>query len=246
MQRLNGCFSSYVGAVGITDLLDVLIDGDEMLFEGQSEVDHLHMENDDWYLYVQHSIRKVPIVVRYLLESSSLIWTHERPSVLSEIGKERALIYMIRDGRAVVNSLMHHVTRPNVRARHKRYKIDDPIEMYKQLGVFRKYVQLWHDHVRDYMSRPEGLILVRFEDLVSDMSETCEHLAKTLGFNCDTKDVAETFSFRRMKQDSPAHLRSDRQEDWTRYYGAEHRKIFDEVAGSLLLELGYIDEGSSV
>lgn len=242
LQKQAGSYRSFARAAGLTDLLDEMIEPENRPYAHYSEMDQLYPSGDDWLFYVHHPMQNLTVDLDMLLQTSSLIWLHEAPTKIQKLSEGRKQLYMMRDGRSVVNSLIHHFTRPSVRATHPTYKIDDPLVLYQRKDNFRKYVQIWRDHVQDFLSNSDDYFLLRFEDLTSQMPAQVERLLQFLEIDGDAAAIAEEFSFDRMKSASPTHVRSGTNDDWRRYYEEEHIAIFKEEAGQLLIDLGYAQD----
>ena len=243
IQKAGGVYRSFARDTGLAEALVTFVDPEQFPFEHYEEIDEVFPEEGDgWSFYIHHPKRTLQIDLELFLETASIVWVHEPPSRALSLGEGRQGIYLMRDGRAVVNSLIHHVTRPSVVAIHPTYTITDPAELYRRPGVFRNYVEVWRRHVEDFKEHRESYELVRFEDLTRDMPATIERLSRLLDVNVDAHALAQDFQFDRMKASSPTHVRAGSDADWQQYYTPEHTSIFKEVAGDLLVELGYEDD----
>ncbi len=235
-------YTSYSHSTGISGLLTEFIPEEGRPYAHFEELDQLYKDGDEWRLYVHHPMRNLSIDLELMLERSSLLWLHEPPSVIDELCGDRKRFYVMRDGRSVVNSLIHHFTRPSVRATHPTYTIDDPLELYRRKDNFRKYVCIWRDHVAEYLANPEEWFLVRFEDIKSDVHAQVRRMAAHLDIDCDCEAIAREFDFDRMKAASPTHVRAGTNEDWRNYFDNDHIEIFKEEAGQMLVDLGYAQD----
>ena len=70
--------------------------------------------------------------------ASTLLWTHDACEVAlrDDLASVTHRIYVLRDGRDVVDSLVHHVVRPEVRALRPEYRYTTVGEVYADLGLF--------------------------------------------------------------------------------------------------------------
>ena len=98
----------------------------------------------------------------------------------------------------------------------------------------------------DWLDRPEVLAL-HFEDFIHDrratLAKVFDHVTKRIPnlpiYREDALDILET-SINPKK--SPT-FRSGKTGEWKKYFTDEHKRIFKEVAGDLLIRLGYEDDG---
>jgi len=188
------------------------------------------------------------------LVSAHLPFTDERSDLLANLGFATALI--IRDPRDLVVSHLYYVT---YGAKHHRLHAyynnlpDDPTRLMASiLGVdstlietgeglldigerFRCYL-LWADH---------GSCIVRFENLVGPdgggnrelQVQEIQKLAAHLRVGLDDKDVehiAKCVFYRKSKT-----FRKGLIGDWRNHFTQQHKAAFKEVAGQLLVDLGY-------
>lgn len=188
-------------------------------------------------------------------------------------------LYLIRDGRDVLVSLYfhhyYHLRSPaGNRAIGKRvheyfvhllgpgYDLD---AVQKNLPVFLSDVQRrpfggiarrrrngyflpWPDHIANWYSR-EGVLQLRYEDLLEDCAGQLLRIAEYLGV-ADISDevanrIAEENSFCALSRRTPGE--EDRQSplrkgivgDWKNHFTYETGQLFEQIAGTTLRDLGY-------
>ena len=152
--------------------------------------------------------------------------------------------YLVRDGRDVINSLMHFVTNPITLKRYPEYRIVDPVTLYEDYAYFDRQVTVWRDHVRSIFSLREQYLLIRFEDLINNKKNTIERIGNYLGLQVQIEEIMQKTSFSTMKKQANEHVRKGKQGDWKNYFTTIHLERFNRIAGSELEMLGYelVDE----
>jgi hypothetical protein len=84
---------------------------------------------------------------------------------------------------------------------------------------------------------------IRFEDLVSDQQPAIiRRMAEFYSQHCATPIDVEAYAARMISCVAPhkSHtFRSGKKAGWAREFSDEHRRLFDQVAGTLLIDLGY-------
>jgi hypothetical protein len=107
------------------------------------------------------------------------------------------VIYLLRDGRDVMVSYLHHLT-----ALNKGVAVDflDMIKNGKGL-----YPCKWHDHISSWISNPYAsrMMTIRYEDLKTDPKYELKRICQFINIQRDDiflKNVAENASFDKMKE----------------------------------------------
>ncbi len=196
---------------------------------------------------------------------------------ISEVYPGARVIHMIRDGRDVAVSLMHHSWRKAVDQGGARWLESAEIEKreaYREnprkflesgKGIFtearlRKIAENWRDRVGKTAKDGPALLgenytEVRYEDLLRRPEEEARQLFEFLGAESDEETVrrcAESASFetlaggRKQGQEEEPLARTKYRKgiagDWQNFFTDRERDIFKEVAGDLLIELGYEED----
>ncbi len=109
-------------------------------------------------------------------------------------------------------------------------------------GLFMVDVRRRYEGVFEWLEQP-GMMCIRFEDLLNQrekvLSAMLDQVEKT-GYRIPTpreqaiKVLLETIQPKKSKT-----FRSGKTGEWTKYFKAEHKALFKEVAGDLLVRLGY-------
>ncbi len=186
-------------------------------------------------------------------------WRHHR--------RLQNITYLTRDGRDVIVSFYFHFNRPtdspnysdkDVYMRKMRTILGpgaDPNDVHANLPRFIEYIfenpiackQNWRDHNRSWL-RQDGVCPVKYEDLRENCESTLAGLIECLGRPVDSqrvRDAVEHFSMQRMtgrapgEEDKESFIRKGIVGDWKNYFTQESARLFNELAGDMLIELGY-------
>jgi hypothetical protein len=213
-----------------------------------------------------------------LAKGSKRIVGDKSPFVNTEILKETGEIYpeakvihIIRDGRDIAVSMVHHrwnrakgeggiyELRPEELERREAYR-EDPEGLLKTgKGLFtgqtlRGMAAGWKDQIA--RSRDDGRSLlhdnyteVKYEDLLERPEEESRRILEFLGADAGEKTAREcvraasfenwTKGRTRGEEDPSSFFRKGVAGDWREVFTEEDKQVFKEVAGELLIELGY-------
>jgi hypothetical protein len=195
-------------------------------------------------------------------------FTQDILSEMSTIYPEARVIHIIRDGRDVVVSRMHHIWRAKPRklppeeiAKRDAFYQNPEMFLASQDGIFREerlrdWAEGWRTRVGRAVKVGPALfetsyVEVRYEDLLERPEEEAERLFRFLGAEASAEVVnrcVEAASFekgsgrQRGQDDYPLRhgkYRKGIAGDWKNVFTERDREIFKEAAGDLLIELGY-------
>ena len=194
-------------------------------------------------------------------------------SEMSEIYPEARVIHIIRDGRDVVVSKMHHLWKAEARGepvdllpeeivkRDAFYRDPEVFSASQEGGIFREErLRAWAEGWRTRVGRAvevgpalfgSNYVEVRYEDLLERPDKEAARLFRFLGADASTEVVEECVeeaSFekgsgrQRGQDDYPLRhgkYRKGIAGDWKNVFIERDTEIFKEIAGDLLIELGY-------
>jgi hypothetical protein len=241
-----GVFRSFVREHGIWEPL-IRLNDYPFSFPEQGELDHVNVRDDGVaYLFNAHLKAEIGILaLDAFRDEARLVWTHQKPLAAHHdlLGRDRRWVYVIRDGRDVVDSWMHYVVSPRMRARNPQYRIDDVNEIYQDLGYFEKTARYWVEHVRAFQALGDRYFEMRFERLVADKAREVERLVDWLGLSgrVSTRRILERTGVEATRRRAPQHVRKARAGTWRDHFDARHVEIFRRVADGLLEALGFSD-----
>ncbi|WP_408955685.1 sulfotransferase domain-containing protein [Natroniella sp. ANB-PHB2] len=247
LLKKNNIFKSLSISSGRRDIIDKFY-SEYKLFPEHSELDMLQIVDGEYKLKFPHpELRYHSVFLELLLKNSTLIWTHELAEKIinREFKDVTHRIYILRDGRDVVNSLIHFSTTALQRRRKSEYKIDSAEVLYSKMNIFKKYVSDWANHVNSYLKNKEKFKIVRFEKLINNKSKVVEELADYLGLDIKKKDIEDIVyktGFKEMAKKASNHLRKGKKGDWDNYFTDEHKRVFKEIAGEELIALNYEED----
>jgi hypothetical protein len=237
-----GAFRSHAAATGCWDSLFAL-DGIPLSFPEQRDLDEAEIH--DGQVYALNSHLKARFAVRdeaRFAREAALVWTHQAPTTAhgERLGTGRRWLYLVRDGRDVVNSWIHYAVSPRMRARHPEYRIDRPEDLYALSGYFERAVERWVAHVEAFLTRADRYRLVRYEDLVRDKPGEVKRLADATGLSArvDVDAVVEATRPERTRRDAPRHVRTATTGDWRAHFGPRHEAAYRERTARVIDALG--------
>jgi hypothetical protein len=207
---------------------------------------------DEW----QRKLVKGNLHHKSYIKEVNGIWSTHQISKLSEYLNREFLIYLLRDGRDVMVSYYCYLNRV----------VPEELRQSEQMGLFKYFSSRikskfssnfsmfikersleWKDHIeKSLVQKPD--MIVKYEDLHQD---TCNAL-KTI-FEKMKLDVEETviqsaidkFSFNKCanrekgEEDVKNFYRKGIVGDWHNYFQGRDVSYFKNIAGDLLIELGY-------
>jgi sulfotransferase 6B1 len=176
------------------------------------------------------------------------------PQAAAELERKNAVHYFVyRDPRDIVVSEAHYLREMNRWHRLHRHfaelaSIDDAITL-SIAGFDPPIPGIEYPNIADRFGRYAGwltsdeCLVIRFEDLVSDQQPAIiRRMAEFYSQRCATPIDVETCAARMIACVAPhkSHtFRSGKKAGWAREFNDGHRRLFDRVAGELLIELGY-------
>jgi sulfotransferase 6B1 len=178
-----------------------------------------------------------------------------RPEAIARVCSEKFAPYFIfRDPRDVVVSHVFYVTDMEARHVHHDYyqslpdfnarlkisilgRSDTNIEFSNIADRFEPYL--------DWLNRPE-VLTIHFEDLIhhreTTLTSIMDHLLSRITLPTSRHLILNSLEASINPTKSPT-FRSGKTGEWKKHFTEEHKKIFKEVAGDLLVKLGYEKDG---
>jgi len=174
-----------------------------------------------------------------------------RPDVIARVCSSKFIPYFIfRDPRDVVVSHVFYVTDMEARHVHHEYYASLPdfntrltvsilgrpntnIEFPNIADRFIPYLG-WLDH--------PGVLSIHFEDLINDRPATLirilDHFLARVPLHSSRQLILNSLESSINPEKSPT-FRSGKTGEWKNLFTDEHKKIFKDIAGDLLVKLGY-------
>ena len=174
-----------------------------------------------------------------------------RPDAVARVCSPKFVPFFIfRDPRDVVVSHVFYVTEMESRHVHHAYyqslpdldarlkvsilgRSDTDIEFPNISDRFAPYL--------DWLNHPE-VLAIHFEDLIHDRAATLtrimDHLLARVPLQSPRNLILEALEASINPAKSPT-FRSGKTGEWKKYFKDEHKKLFNDVAGDLLVKLGY-------
>lgn len=174
-----------------------------------------------------------------------------RPEAVARVCSSKFIPYFIfRDPRDVVVSHVFYVTEMESRHVHHAYyqslpdfdsrlmvsilgRPDSNIEFSNIADRFAPYL--------DWLNHPE-VLAIHFEDLIHDraaaLTRILDHFLARVPLQTPGQLILDSLESAINPTKSPT-FRSGKTGEWKKYFTDEHKRIFKDVAGDLLVKLGY-------
>jgi len=180
-----------------------------------------------------------------------ILKTHASPSAV-DLHSEDKIVYIVRDGRDVVNSYFHRIEK--VWSADKRFSIRVaarfrgviPWRVRYYLAT-RYFATLWAEHVVDALD--SGVSMVRYEDVLDNAQGEIDNLITILDAEAsheETSKAVDHFTLKKMKESARKVVGQSRITDrvggagnWIEYFTKRDIEWFDRQYGYLLQRLGY-------
>jgi hypothetical protein len=158
----------------------------------------------------------------------------------------KKVIYLVRDGRDVMVSAYNYFFS----------KLPLSFLDFLQLDIWPGH---WHSHVLSWLENTHkiDLLLVRYEDLLSDTFEQLKNITHFIGLNVSDGMIIRAVrnssfaALSKMEENQidssvkqmnlPRFFRAGKSGLWKQYFTPEHKSVFQPLANPALLNLGYIN-----
>lgn len=169
---------------------------------------------------------------------AKLIWCHQPPDqhFFSNLKSDRVWFYIVRDGKAVVNSWIHYATSARMLARHPSYRVTDPKELYADLSYFKNSVHRWTDHVASYLGLRDQFVLIEYNKLLEDSRSEIHRMITHLGVSengIDLEAIIDATSFQSIRKHAPNHARKAKKNDYRSFFTEQHHEIYCEITADI-------------
>lgn len=176
-----------------------------------------------------------------------------RPEVVTRVCSSKFIPYFIfRDPRDVVVSHVFYVT--NMEARHVHHDYYQSLPDFDArlnvsiLGRPDTNIDLEFPNIADrfapyldWLNHPE-VLTIHFEDLIHNRAATLtrimDHLLARVPLQATRQLILDSLESSINPSRSPT-FRSGKTGEWKKHFKDEHKKIFKDVAGDMLMRLGY-------
>lgn len=207
-------------------------------YEGESGRKRSSAETSAWL----KSLRPLDVASAHLFSS---------PEALEQVSSPRFLPYFIfRDPRDVVVSHVFYVTDMEKNHVHHAYyqslpnfeaRLKASITGISSANVEFPDIAARFAPYLGWLEQPNTLSL-HFEDLILDrpaaLSRILDHFLARTPLNAPRNTMLEALETAINPKKSPT-FRSGKTGEWKKYFKAEHKTLFKQLAGDLLLRLGY-------
>lgn len=178
---------------------------------------------------------------------------HDLPEVVAQLRRDgMAAYFILRDPRDVVVSHVHYVTEMEPRHIHHHYYAEELHTFEERLSasIRGREGAAWRfpdirrrfEPYLGWLDLPEVLTL-RFESFLEDPSGTTGRVfdhATQRGFPCRLdRETAISRLLKNIRPERSPTFRAGKAGGWQIRFTPEHKRLFKDVAGDLLIRLGY-------
>ena len=215
-------------------------------FPSWYEVDNIKISNNKLYFLFMSQKKNnnlIEVNSNVLVDHSNLMWTHDNPSVINNsiLGDITHPLYIIRDGRSVVNSIINYVTSPTAMMANPQYEITDKNDIFNNDELFGRYVKTWSEHVDGYLDNKNKYLLVQAEHLKSSVSEVAEEVCEYIGIDVDLTNIKDYVDYSLLLKQAPNHILTKKNK-WQENFSKQNVEIFKDIAGDNLINMGYVTD----
>jgi hypothetical protein len=178
---------------------------------------------------------------------------HAMPSVVAYLCRpSMATYFLLRDPRDVVVSHVHYVTEIDPKHAHHKYYTEELQDFNERLNISILGRPGWENPFPDIFQRFEPylgwlnkptVMVLHFEELINEMTSTIRRVldhAIEHGFVItDTCEAAIESLTRGVDPKRSPTFRAGKVGSWRNSFTDDHKRLFKEVAGDLLVKLGY-------
>jgi glycosyltransferase involved in cell wall biosynthesis len=208
---------------------------------------------------------------KHIVGDESLLHTDHVDEIFN-LYPEAKVIHVVRDGRNVAVSLMHHFWNlskdidqggiydlwPEERAKRDAYRKDPEAFLESGESIFveerlRQMAKRWNRRTSKASREGtelfgENFLQLKYEDLLISPAETMQPVFELLGARADEEVIRHSVknnSFEqaagrpRGSEESVSFFRKGVAGDWRAQFTPQDRKVYEQVAGQTLLEMGY-------
>ena len=178
-----------------------------------------------------------------------------RPKAIASVCSQKFIPYFIfRDPRDVVVSHVFYVTEMESRhVHHAHYQSLPDFNARLKVSILgRPDSDVEFPNIADrfapylgWLNKPE-VLTIHFEGLINDrfatLTRIMDHLLARVQLRSSRQVILDSLESSINPRRSPT-FRSGKTGEWKKHFAAEHKKIFKDVAGDLLIRLGYEKDG---
>jgi hypothetical protein len=209
------------------------------------EVDNIRISNNKLYfafMNPKNNNNFIEVNSNILFDNSNLMWTHDKPSIInSSIMDITHAIYIVRDGRSVVNSMINYVTSPTAIMANPKYNITDSNDIFNNDKLFASYVNAWSNHIDSYMRNKNRYLLIKAEYLKSYVSKAAKDVCEYMEIDVNLTNIKSCVGYEVLSKQAPNHL-FIKKNKWQDNFSKRNVEIFKDLAGDNLINMGYVKD----
>lgn len=207
-----------------------------LAYPEELEIDELvYFEKRRWQLYKgKERFDLEDKHISEIYDYSNIILTHEPPSlelINNKIFNKYTWIYLYRDCKETINSLIHFLISPVILEREPSYSEDNPSKLFKNDDYIYKKTNEWINHINAYNTYKDYFNFFRYDQIINlDL-----HLSKILQLlkiqinEEEINRIIDKTSFKNMKISAPNHVRKGKKNDWLNNFTHQQIKKIDSL-----------------
>jgi hypothetical protein len=183
--------------------------------------------------------RILPVLLPAMMGNKYVIKTHAGPSKLVQWLHRMgaiAILYIFRDPRAAMLSAFEYGRRASEKGRPNAFSHLTSLESAAEFIDF--YVSIWQS-----WSEMDGILLVRYEDLVNDFIEEVERLSNLLDIQINSEDIRPVVEIYRPERGDAerkgTHYNKGQVERYREVFTSNQLKTFSAMFEPELSNMGY-------
>lgn len=161
------------------------------------------------------------------------------------LGDEKNILYYFLDWFKPTRILLNRVREKYGWFINNWFELDKNRRLFHK-KILEKITREWKavvEYILEYEKRyPQNVLRIRYEDLITNTPQELKKILEFLGANSHSDIVSqlvEETSFKKLKRSNDSFYRKGQSGDWKNYFNKKDKKIFKQIAGDLLIELGY-------
>ncbi|MGD1703875.1 sulfotransferase domain-containing protein [Dapis sp. BLCC M229] len=192
------------------------------------------MNLDEFKSYLDNKSEKIIIKTHLTPFEIDKIAYPDVKKIIQSIFDRSRIVYVVRDGRDVLNSLFYYVSSFSKRTEKLTFT-----EFLKQSYENKKKinrVEYWQLHVKSWLAQENNIFMLKYESLAQDFNDVVQQLERYLEIQKNQQIYKPEL---KSKSSSAVSPRKGLVGDYKQNFSEDDIAFFNHTAGDLLKNLGY-------